>query len=215
VLDVAKRHHGLSSRFFKSRSEFLRFFRRGGVFCPTFPHSAVKAASNTTAVSGTPVMKLWRSHPRRASTGRNGATSVEVALTLPIFGILLAGLLEFSHYFMVVHMLNAAARQGALLGSYQGVTNAQVTSKVQSIISTAFNSTQATISINDGATFDSANVNAGTLNYSTLPSANLSNSATGSCFLVQVSVPYDKVALLPPWWIKGATVKGRAVMRHE
>lgn len=157
---------------------------------------------------------LTRILSRRAKP-REGTTTVEVALTLPIFGILLAGLMEFSHYFMVVHMLNGAARRGALLGSYEGTTNTQVINKVQTIVSAALNTANATVSVKNAAVFDTANVNPNTLNYNSLPDVNLPSLDTTDCFLVQVAVPYDNVALLPPFWIKNATVTGRAVMRHE
>lgn len=152
---------------------------------------------------------------RRRETPRDGTTAVEVALTLPIFGILLAGLMEFSHYFMVVHMLNGAARRGALLGSYEGTTNTQVIDKVKTVVAGALNSGNATVSVKDASVFDTANVDPSTLNYNSLPDVNLPSLDTTDCFLVQVSVPYDDVALLPPFWIKNATVTGRAVMRHE
>jgi hypothetical protein len=32
---------------------------------------------------------------------------------------------------------------------------------------------------------------------------------------VQVTVPYNQVALLPPFWVKNATVTGQSVLRHE
>lgn len=160
-------------------------------------------------------MRLLTRRPARSHARREGATTVEVALILPIFAVLLAGLMEFSHYFMVVHMLNAAARQGAHLGSFQGVTNTQVTTKVNSIVGAAFNISKATVIVKDASVFDTANVNPSTLNYTTLPSVDLTQSKTSDIFLVQVTVPYDNVALLPPFWIKGATVTGRAVIRHE
>lgn len=160
-------------------------------------------------------MKLLRPILRPTSARRDGATTVEVALTLPIFGVLIAGLMEFNHYYMVVHTLNSAARQGALLGSYQSVTNQQVTDKVNSIVAAAFATTKSTVIVKDASVFDTSGVNPKTVNYGTLPAVDLTKSKTSDCFLVQVTVPYDNVALLPPYWIKGATITGRAVMRHE
>lgn len=160
-------------------------------------------------------MRLLRTQRTNSTSSRNGATAVEVTLTLPIFGILLAGLMEFSHYYMVVHTLNAAARSGANYGSYAGVTNDQVIAKVNTVVQGAFASSKASVIVKDASTFDSSGVNPSTLNYSSLPSITLSQADTSDLFLVQVSVPYNDVALLPPWWIKNATVIGRAVMRHE
>ncbi len=160
-------------------------------------------------------MRLLSHMTRRTRSNRDGATTVEVALTLPIFGMLMAGLMEFSHYYMVVHTLNAAAREGALLGSYQGTTNTQVSTKVNGIVAAAFNTSKSTTSVKDAKVFDTAGVNPSTVNYNTLPSLDLTQCKTADSFLVQVTVPYDNVALLPPYWIKGATVTGRAVTRHE
>ena len=38
--------------------------------------------------------------------GRRGAVTVEVALTLPVFAIFLAGLMEFGHVFMAGNTLS-------------------------------------------------------------------------------------------------------------
>ena len=159
-------------------------------------------------------MRLLTMRFLRPQTRRDGATTVEVALTLPVFGILLAGLMEFSHYFMVVHTLNGAARRGALLGSYEGVTNSQVTAKVNAIVSAAFNTSNATVIVKDGSVFDTANVNPNTLNYTTLPAIDLTQAETTDCFLVQVSVPYDNVALLPPFWKLVGILQLRAIQRR-
>lgn len=148
-------------------------------------------------------------------SGRRGATAVEVALTLPIFILFLAALMEFGHVFMVSHMLKTAAQTGARYGSTEGVTAAQVTTKVQQIVSAAFPSTEAKVIVRDASVFDSANVNPSNINYNSLPTINLTNAENGQLFIVQVSVPYDDVALLPPFWVKGRTVKGQSVMRHE
>jgi len=161
-------------------------------------------------------MRLLRTRKQPAAAARReGVTSVEVALTLPIFAVLLAGLMEFGHYFMVVHMLNAAARKGAHYGSYEGVTNQQVIDRVNGVVSAAFATSKATVIVKDASVFDTTTVNPDTVNYSSLPAINLPDADTSHCFLVQVSVPYDNVALLPPFWITNGTVIGRAVMRHE
>lgn len=156
------------------------------------------------------VRSLHRPRPRR-----EGAYTVETALTLPVLGILLAGLMEFGHYFLIVHTLNSAARFGAQVGCYEEVTSAQVTAKVQQIVGSALNTGQVTVSVRDASIFDTANVNASTADYDNLALKEVSTCKRGDCFLVQASVPYDNVALLPPFWLKNRTVVGRAVMRHE
>jgi len=151
--------------------------------------------------------------PRRHE--RRGAALVETALTLPVFILFLAALMEFGHYYMVAHVLNAAARRGAHWGSFENASNSAVETKVKAILASAFDASKATVIIKDAGVFDGASVTPGSINYSTLPAIDLSTAEMGDCFVVQVQVPYDNVSLLPPFWIQGATITGRAVMRHE
>ena len=146
---------------------------------------------------------------------RRGTTAVEVALTLPIFAVFLAALMEFNHCFMVSHILKAAAKSGARFGSTEGGTAQQVQARVQTMVGAAFPASKATVIIRDASVFDTANFNPATVNYSTLPAIDLSNVESGHLFIVQVTVPYNQVALLPPFWVKGRMVTGQSVIRHE
>ena len=134
---------------------------------------------------------------------------------MPIFIMFLAALMEFSHVFFVSHMLKAAAKAGARYGSSPGVTTAQCQAKVQQIVGSSIKVSNATVYIKDAAIFDTANVNASSVNYSSLPAMELNNAEQGHLFVVRITVPYDQVALLPPFWVKGRTVTGQSVLRHE
>jgi Flp pilus assembly protein TadG len=146
---------------------------------------------------------------------RRGATAVEVAITLPIFVMFLAAMLEFGHFFLVSHMVKAAAKSGARYGSTLGVTNAQVTTKVNQIIGSAFNAAAATVIVANASVFDTSTVSPSNINYSTLPSIDLTQCNEGDLYVVRVTVPYNSVALLPPFWIVNKTVVGQSVFRHE
>lgn len=159
-------------------------------------------------------MRKAKSHPR-SRPSRHAALTVEVALVMPVFVLFLAAILEFGHYFLVQHVLNAAARRGAHLGSFEGVTNQDVIEQVRSIVGAAINADRVTVVIRDGSIFDTGSVNPQTLNYEALPPINLATAKSADCFVVQVRVPYEDVAVLPPFWIQNHHVTGRAVMRHE
>ncbi len=159
-------------------------------------------------------MKITRSNNHRRNK-RSGTSAVEVALTLPIFVMFLAALMEFSHVFFVSHMLKAAAKAGARYGSSPGVTTAQCQAKVQQIVNSSIKVSKATVNIKDASVFDTSTVNPSSINYATLPAVELSTAEQGRLFVVRVSVPYDQVALLPPYWVKGRTVTGQSVLRHE
>lgn len=146
---------------------------------------------------------------------RRGVTIVETAIIMPVFVLFLAALMEFGHFFLVRHMTNASARIAANYGCAEGVTNTQVENKAKQVIGAAYNSSKATVIVRDAGVFDTANVNPATLNYDSLPAITLSSAPTSQFFLVQVKVPYNDVALLPPFWMKNVTVTGRSIMRHE
>jgi Flp pilus assembly protein TadG len=148
-------------------------------------------------------------------TRRRGSTAVEVALTLPIFIMFLAALMEFGHVLFVSHMLKAAAKSGARYGSTDGVTTAQVQAQVRQIVDKAIKPGAATVLIRDAGVFDTPNMNPSTINYNALPNVELSSIDQGHLYIVQVTVPYNQVALLPPFWVKNATVTGQSVLRHE
>lgn len=160
-------------------------------------------------------MNIQHQQTSRHRLRRRGSSAVEVALTLPIFIMFLAALMEFGHVFMVSHMLKTAAKSGARYGSTEGASVAQVTARVQQIVSAAFPSANATIIVRDASLFDNANVTPSSINYNSLPTINLNEIEQGHLFIVQVTVPYDAVALLPPFWVKGRTVTGQSVLRHE
>lgn len=136
-------------------------------------------------------------------------------MTLPIFLLVLWGLMEFTHVIFVSHMLKAAAKSGARYGSTAGVTTAQVQARVQQIVGSAIKSSKATVLIRDAAIFDTSTVKPGSINYNTLPTMELSTTDQGHLYVVQVTVPYNQVALFPPMWVKNRTVTGQSVLRHE
>lgn len=155
-----------------------------------------------------------KTHPKKPLR-RRGGSAVEVALILPIFVMFLAALMEFSHVLFVSHMLKAAAKSGARYGSTGGVTTAQVQARVQQIVGSVINVNNATVLVKDASVFDTSTVSPSTINYGTLPAVELSTIEQGHLYIVQITVPYDKVALLTPTWVKGRTVTGQSVLRHE
>ncbi|OYW17607.1 MAG: hypothetical protein B7Z55_12175 [Planctomycetales bacterium 12-60-4] len=148
-------------------------------------------------------------------TACRGIVTVEVALIMPVFVLFLFAIMEFGHFCLVSHTLNAAARRGAHLGSFEDVTNAEVETKVKEIVGAVINPSKATITVRDASSFDSANFSASNIDYSSLPAVDLSTAEMGDCFIVRVTVPYDNVSLLPTFFVKGKTIVGQAATRHE
>lgn len=146
---------------------------------------------------------------------RSGAVLVENAIVCSVFGVFLAGIMELGHAYMVINTMNAAAKRAARYGSTDGVSTTEVKTMANKIMNAAFKSSKATVLVKDGSPFDGATLNPKTINYNNLTNLELSSASKQQMFIVRITVPYDNVALLPPFWVKNVTLKAQAVMRHE
>ena len=145
----------------------------------------------------------------------DGSTLVETAVVLPVFFLFLFTLFEVAHAYMVVNVLNAAATKAAREGVAEGVTTADVSARVLSVLSAAFDTSAATVYVKDAGVFDTAGVDPTTIDYANLPSIELSDADPRQLFVVRVEIPYDSIAILTPKWVTGVTLTGQSVMRHE
>jgi len=146
---------------------------------------------------------------------RQGALTVEVALIMPVFVLFLMAILEFGHFCLVRHTMQAAVRRAAHLGSFESSTTSQVESRVREIAGAVIDPSLLTVMVRDASVFDSADFNPSSMNVSSLPTINLTEAEMGDCFIVRAEIPYDEVAILPPFWIQGKTIATQAAMRHE
>lgn len=71
---------------------------------------------------------------RRRPWARRATAIVEMAIVLPILVLLLFGIIEFGHAFLVRHNMISAAAQGARFGIRPGATEAMVIQKVHEIL---------------------------------------------------------------------------------
>jgi hypothetical protein len=78
-------------------------------------------------------MKRHRLH--EIPPGRRGVLSIELLLTLPIFGILLMGLFEYSLLFGARGDVAAACRAGCRRATFAGATSMEVEAEVLSHLS--------------------------------------------------------------------------------
>ncbi len=165
-----------------------------------------------------------RSHVPRCRNKRRphwprGTTAVEVAFVLPVFLLLVFAMIEFGHVYMTTQLIVAAARAAARTGVADGKTTADVTAKVDEILSAGIDSSQATVYIKDGSAFDDATITTDQINatdYNLLPDIEIFGMDARQLFIVRIEVPYDQVTLIPGGgWLKGLTLSGQAVMRHE
>jgi len=109
-----------------------------------------------------------------------GAALIEMALTLPLLLLVCVGILEFGRAYQTWQVMTNAAREGARVAVLPGVTDAAVTSRVQTYLTAGQlpNAAAATVVINRN---QSISIGAGT--------------ATAS--QVTVNYPFDFVVLDP------------------
>lgn len=134
---------------------------------------------------------------------------------LPIFFMFVFALLEFGHAMMVMNMLTSVAKEGALLGSFDGSSTSSVQQLVNNRLTTVLRGSTATVSVKNASSFENSSNQAGSVDVASLPSVELNQLESRQLFMVHIEVPYDNVALLPPLWIRGVTLRGDSVMRRE
>jgi Flp pilus assembly protein TadG len=141
-------------------------------------------------------------HPSRPSTDpRTGAAAVETALVLPLFFLIVFGVIEFGRAFMVAQLLTNAAREGARTAITAGSTNASVIDKVKTLVNdytgVATSKVNVTVSVNNST------------------SAQLATAQRRDLCEVEITLPIGDVTFIPVKFLKGINLKGQAAMRHE
>ena len=76
-------------------------------------------------------MRVAIAAAKESGKGCRGATMVEFAMVLPVFVLLLFGIIEFGRYFFVQHTLQFATREGTRLALVGGTLVEQRKSLVQ------------------------------------------------------------------------------------
>lgn len=151
----------------------------------------------------------------RNTTERSGTTLVEMALVLPVFFLFVMAIIEFGHAYLVIGTMTAAVKKAARMGAADGVTTQQVIDEVERILGSSIDMSNATILVKNGSVFDEPGVDASAVSYSSLGDLELTDAEDAQLFIVRVEVPYDDVALLPPFWAGGLQLHSESVMRHE
>ncbi|QDT97598.1 TadE/TadG family type IV pilus assembly protein [Gimesia aquarii] len=145
--------------------------------------------------------------------GRSGATLVELAFVAPVFLAFVYAIFEFGYAYVVSNIIQEATQEGAKLGRLEGVTTAQVETKVKSLLDTVFDSNLATIMVKNASMFDTEGVDVSQIDFAALPDMNLANAEKAQLFIVRVEVPYKDVRLLSSFFVD--PVEAAAAASHE
>jgi Flp pilus assembly protein TadG len=144
-------------------------------------------------------------HPRKA---RAGVATVEFAVLVPVFLLLVFAFIEFGRGIMVVHLLTNASRLGARTGVIEGISTSQITTAVNNYLTAnGIQGDSVTVQVNGG-------------------SADASTAKSGDEITVLVTVPVSSVSWIPGGWtpnvkagttgyLAGSTLSSQFSLRRE
>ena len=145
---------------------------------------------------------------RHDKHARCGAAMVEMALVLPLFLMLILGIIEFGRAMMVANLVTNAAREGARMAVLDGSTNTEVNNAVESFLQGAIGQGVSAADIDVTITVTPA---AGNPN----PANNVANAIARDLITIKVQIPFNKVALIPGDYLAGKQLASQSAMRHE
>lgn len=151
---------------------------------------------------------------RRNILNRRGTTTVETAVVLPVFLLLLFVIFEFGHAYLIANVLNSACRNAARIGAVEGISTAQVRTKVEQMMSSVVSTGSVEVFVKDASSFDSGGSATGAA-LEALPDIELNGSDPRTLFVVRAKVPYGSVAIVPMPFLEGVDIAAQAFMRHE
>ena len=96
----------------------------------------------------------------RSKSRASGTTIIEVGFVLPIFLLLVFGMVEIGRAFMVSHLLSNAARNGCRIGVLPNKANSDITSSVNSTLAGQVSNQTTTVTVN-GVVADASTANSG------------------------------------------------------
>ena len=147
---------------------------------------------------------LRKSFVRKSS--RRGAAVLEMALVLPIFFMVVLGIVEFGRAMMVGQMVTNAAREATRLAIVDGSTNNSVEDWVEEFLNNSLGVDAADVAVDIEVTAAPGSDD---------PLDESGNAQSRDLVTVAVSVPFDKVSYLPGNYLNGKQLSAQSAMRHE
>ncbi len=129
-------------------------------------------------------------HPR---AGRRGTAVVELAITLPVFVLILLGTIETTTMIFLQQSLEICAYQGARVALIPSSTSTKVNSYCATVLT--------------DRKVKSASVSVSPANYETLP--------YGTLIQVQVTAPCSNNSPFSPWFYGGRSLTGEVTLMKE
>ena len=137
-------------------------------------------------------------------------------MVFPVYLALLFGVAEFGHAQLILNLLNSACRNGARMGSTEGITTADVRTRVNQTMAAAVATSKVTIFVKDASAFDGGGTPPSTdAALEAMADIEVANAEPRQMFMVRAKVTYNSIALVPLPFLKNMTLDAQAFMRHE
>lgn len=137
---------------------------------------------------------------------RRGAVIVEMALTLPLFFMVVLGIVEFGRAMMVSQLLTNAAREGARIAILSGNSNEDVANAVTEFLELSANIDPGDVTVEITVTAATGNPD---------PGDEVANAVSRDLCSITVQVPFDEVSYIKADYLAGRSLVGTCAMRHE
>jgi Flp pilus assembly protein TadG len=147
---------------------------------------------------------MFNRQPRQQD--RRGAAMVEMAFVLPIFLLVVLGIIEFGRAMMVGQLVTNASREGARLAILDGSTNSQVEQAIRDFLQASLNVSGDAVNVTITITPAPGNSTSGN---------SLSDAQSRDLITVRVEVPFGQVNYIPSKHLQNAMLVGQTSMRHE
>ena len=131
---------------------------------------------------------------------------VETALVLPIFFMIVLGVIEFGRAMMVAQLLTNGAREGARLASMPNATNTDVEDAVLDFVESAVGVPRDKVTVTITVTAATGNPD---------PANNLATTSRRDLCNVLVEVPFSDVDYIPGKYLQDRNLVGQCAMRRE
>jgi Flp pilus assembly protein TadG len=130
---------------------------------------------------------------RKRITKRRGAAAVEFALVLPVYMVLLLGVLEFARLGMAVQVVTSAAREGCRVAALPGNTATDAQNRVNAVLSQSG--------------FPNATI--------TLTPADPTTASGGTQITLSLSIPFSQLSWLGTASFANTNIHGSATFASE
>ncbi|MEO1994856.1 MAG: TadE/TadG family type IV pilus assembly protein [Planctomycetaceae bacterium] len=140
------------------------------------------------------------------ATRRRGASLVEFAFVLPVFLLIVLGIIEFGRAMMVSQLLTHAARESARASTLEGATNNSITALALNLLESSGNIEEDDVTVTISVTPAPGNSD---------PNNEVANATAGDLCQIQIYVPFSEVAYIPGNYLGGKLLRAACTMRRE